>query len=139
MFVNLIASDRTGQTENLINQIVKILAGKDSNAATVKFISQLQTGKTLDAIFTGKTPGGKGVLSIEGNKVVVELPKAVSFEKQQEHQIRLPLNKGQALRVRVESSGPRPALKIISPALHQEQPYSHETKTNLTPRGKSFS
>jgi len=67
------------------------------------------------------------------------LPKAVSFEKQQEHQIRLPLNKGQALRVRVESSGPRPALKIISPALHQEQPYSHETKTNLTPRGKSFS
>lgn len=139
MFENLIASDRTGQTENLINQVVKILAGKDSNAATLKFISQLQTGKILDAVFTGKAPGGKGVLSIEGNKVVVELPKAVSFEKQQEQQTRIPLNKGQALRVRVESSGPKPALKIISPALHQDRPYSHETKTNLTPRGKSFS
>ena len=67
MFENLIASDRVGQTENLINQVVKILAEKDSNAATLKFISQLQAGKILDAVFTGKAPGGKGVLSIEGN------------------------------------------------------------------------
>jgi hypothetical protein len=141
MFENLIASDKTGHTENLINQVVKILAGKSSNAATLKFISQMQTGKILDAVFTGKTPEGKGLLSIEGNKVVVELPKAVSFERQQERDpsSRLPLNKGQALRVRVESSGPKPALKIISPTVLQEQPYNHETKTNLTPRGKSFS
>jgi hypothetical protein len=141
MFENLIASDRTGQTENLINQVVKILAGKSSNAATLKFISQMQTGKIFDAVFTGNTPGGKGVLSLEGNKVVVELPRAVSFEKQQEREqsTRIPLNKGQALRVRVESSGPKPALKIISPALHQDRPYNHETKTSLTPRGKSFS
>ena len=139
MFENLIASDRVGQTENLINQVVKILAGKDSNAATLKFISQLQAGKILDAVFTGKASGGKEVLSIEGHKVIVELPKAVSFEKQQEQQTRIPLNKGQAIRVRVESSGPKPTLKIISPALHQDQPYSHETKINLTPRGKSFS
>ena len=139
MFENLIASDRVGQTENLINQVVKILAGKDSNAATLKFISQLQAGKILDAVFTGKAPGGKEVLSIEGHKVIIELPKAVSFEKQQEQQTRIPLNKGQAIRVRVESSGPKPTLKIISPALHQDRPYSHETKINLTPRGKSFS
>ena len=139
MFENLIASDRMGQTENLINQVVKILAGKDSNAATLKFISQLQAGKILDAVFTGKAPGGKEVLSIEGHKVIIELPKAVSFEKQQEQQTRIPLNKGQAIRVRVESSGPKPTLKIISPALHQDQPYNHETKINLTPRGKSFS
>lgn len=139
MFKNLIASDRMGQTENLINQVVKILKGKDSNAASLKFISQLQAGKILDAVFTGKAPRGKEVLSIEGHKVIIELPKAVSFEKQQEQQTRIPLNKGQAIRVRVENSGPKPALKIISPALHQDQPYSHETKINLTPRGKSFS
>lgn len=142
MFENLIASDRTGPTESLINQVVKILAGKSSDAATLKFISQMQTGKIFDAVFTGNTHGGKGVLSIEGNKVAVELPRAaVSFEKQQEREqsTRIPLNKGQALRVRVESSGPKPALKIISPALHQDRPYNHETKTNLTSRGKSFS
>jgi hypothetical protein len=139
MFENFIASDRMGQTENLINQVVKILAGKDSNAATLKFISQLQAGKILDAVFTGKAPGGKEVLSIEGHKVIIELPKAVSFEKQQEQQTRIPLNKGQAIRVRVENSGPKPALKIISPSLHEDRPYSHETKINLTPRGKSFS
>ena len=139
MFENLIASDRMGQTENLINQVVKILTGKDSNAATLKFISQLQAGQILDAVFTGKASGGKEVLSIEGHKVIIELPKAVSFEKQQEQQTRIPLNKGQAIRVRVENSGPKPALKIISPAVHQDRPYSHETKINLTPRGKSFS
>jgi hypothetical protein len=139
MFENLNTSDKTSQTENLISQVVKILSGKDSNAATLKFISQLQTGKILDAVFTGKTPGGKGVLSIEGNKVVVELPKAVSFEKQEEKRTRIFLNKGQALKVLVESTDPKPELKIISPALHQDRPYSHETKTNLTPRGKSFS
>jgi len=139
MFENLTTSDRTGQTESLTNQIVKILAGKDSNAATLKFISQLQAGKILDVVFTGKAPGGKEVLSIEGHKVIIELPKAVSFKKQQEQQTRIPLNKGQAIRIRVESSGPKPALKIISPALHQDRPYSHETKIHLTPRGKSFS
>ncbi len=139
MFENLIVSDRVGQTENLINEVVKILTGKDSNAATLKFISQLQAGQILDAVFTGKASGGKEVLSIEGHKVIVELPKAVSFEKQQEQQTRIPLNKGQAIRVRLESSGPKPALKIISPALHEDRTYSHETKINLTPRGKSFS
>jgi hypothetical protein len=139
MFEKLITSDRTGQTENLINQIVKIIAGKDSNSGTLKFISLFQAGKILDAVFMGKAPGGKGVLSIEGHKVIVELPKALSFAKQQEQQTRIPLNKGQALRVRVKSSGSKPTLKIISPALHQDRPYSHETKTNLTPRGKSFS
>ena len=71
--------------------------------------------------------------------MVVELPKAVSFEKQQEQQTRIPLNKGQELRVRLNSSGPKQELKIISPALHQDQIYRHETKTNLTPLGKSFS
>jgi hypothetical protein len=116
MFENLNTSDKTSQTENLISQVVKILSGKDSNAATLKFISQLQTGKILDAVFTGKTPGGKGVLSIEGNKVVVELPKAVSFEKQEEKRTRIFLNKGQALKVLVESTDPKPELKIISPA-----------------------
>jgi hypothetical protein len=139
MFENLIASDRMGQAENLINKVVKILAGKDSNAVTLKFISQLQAGKILDAVFTGKAPGGKKVLSIEGHKVIVELPKAVLFEKQQEQQTRTPLNKGQVIRVRVENSGQTPTLKIISPELHQDLPYSHETKINLTPRGKSFS
>ena len=139
MFENLIAIDRIGQTESLINQVVKIFAGKGSNAATLKFINQLQVGKILDAVFTGKATRGNGVLSIEGHKVVVELPKAVSLKIKQEQQTRISLNKGQAIRVRVESSGPKPALKIISPAFHQDRPYSHETKINLTPRGKSFS
>ena len=139
MFENLIAIDKMGQTDNLINQVVKILAGKSSNAATLKFINQLQAGKILDAVFTGKAPRGNGVLSIEGHKVVVELPKAVSLKIKQEQQPRISLNKGQVIRVRVESSGPNPALKIISPAFHQDRPYSHETKINLTPRGKSFS
>jgi hypothetical protein len=139
MFENLIFSERIGQTESLINQVVKILSGKDSKAATLKFISQLQAGKIFDAVFTGKAPRGNGVLSIEGHKVVVELPKAVSLKQKQEQQTRIPLNKGQEIRVRVENSGPKPALKIISPVFHKNQPYSHETKINLTPRGKSFS
>jgi hypothetical protein len=139
MFEKLITIDRIGKTENLINQIVKILAAKDSNATSLKFISQLQAGKILDAVFTGKAPEGNGVLSIKGHKVVIELPKAVSFEKKQAQQTRISLNKGQEIRVRLESSGSKPALKIISPAFHQDRPYSHETKINLTPRGKSFS
>jgi hypothetical protein len=139
MFENLTSVDRMGQTENLINQIVKIFAGKDSNSATLKFISQLQAGKILDAVFTGKTPGGNGVLSIEDHKVVVKFPKVESFKNKQEQQTRVSLNKGQVIRVRVENSGPKPALKIISPAFHQDRPYSHETKINLTPQGKSFS
>ncbi len=139
MFENLIASDRTGQTESLINQVVKILAGKSSNAATLKFISQIQTGKVFDAVFTGKTPEGKGILSLEGNKVVVELPKAVSIERKQEQLTRTPLNKGQIIKVRVENSGAKPSLKIISPVLDEGRSVNHETQTNLTPRGKSFS
>ena len=140
MFENLIAGDRAGQSENLINQVVKILAGKSSNAATLKLFSQMQKGNILDAVFTGNTPEGKGVISLKGNKVVVELPKSVSYENQQEREqsARLPLNNGQAIKVRVESSGPKPALRIISPELNQDQPYDHETKTNLTLRGKSF-
>ena len=139
MFENLIATDKTTQTENLINQVVKILAGKGSNPATLKFISQLQTGKIFDAVFTGNTPGGKGVLSLEGNKVVVELPKAIPFEGDHEQSTRVPLIKGQAIRVRVESSGAGPALKIISRPLLRDQPDNQETRTNLTSRGRLIS
>jgi|FLOH01.1.fsa_nt_gi hypothetical protein len=147
MFENLITTGKTAQTENLTptesltNQVMKILAGKCSNPATLKFISQLQTGKIFDAVFTGKIPGGKGVLSLEGKKVIVELPKAVSFERQNEQResTRAPLDKGQTIRVRVESPGPRPALKIISPPSRKDLPENVETKTNLTSRGKSIS
>lgn len=141
MFENLITIDKTSHHENLINQVVKVLAGKGSNPATLKFISQLQTGKVFDAVFTGKTPEGKGILSLKGNKVIVELPKAIPFEEEQKpgQSTRPPLNKGQAIKIRVESLGPKPALKIISPSLHQEPADNPETKTNLTHRGKSIS
>ena len=141
MFENLIASERSDQSDSLINQIVKILAGKNSNAATLQLISQMQTGIVLDAVFVGNTPQGKGIISFKGKKVIVELPKAVLPERQQkpEQPAKSQLNNGQAIRVRVEKLGPKPALKIISPELHQDPPYNPDTRTSLTSRGKSFS
>ena len=146
MFENLIATGKTAEKltpiESLTNQVMKILAGKGSNPATLKFISQLQTGKIFDAVFTGNIPGGKGVLSLEGKKIIVELPKAVSFEgkNEQRESARTSLNEGQAIRVRVESSGPRPALKIIPPSSHRiALPENAHSKTNLTSRGKTIS
>ena len=141
MIANLIGSEKLVLSDNFINQIVTVFAGMSSNAATLKFISQMQTGNVLDAVFTGSTPEGKGVISFNGKKVVVELPKTVSYNKQQDPNkpTRLSLNNGQAIKVRIENSGLKPTLKIISPELYEDQHYSLETKTSLTPRSKSFS
>ncbi len=155
MFENLITTGKTAQTENLAvienltHQVMKILSGKGSNPATLKFISQLQTGKIFDAVFTGNIPGGKEVLSLEGKKVIIELPRALKFEGNNEQEkatngyaresTRASLTKDQAIRVRIESPGPRPTLKIISPPLHKDLPKSEEIKTNLTSRGKAIS
>ena len=139
MFEKLIVGNKTGQTQNLISQVVEILAGKIPDAATLKFISEMKTGNIFDAVFTGKTPEGKGIFSLEGNKVVVELPNAISFKKQREQSTRVPLVKGQLIRVRVESSWPKPTLKIIPPPIHRDQPKNPETKTVLTHQAKSIS
>ena len=139
MFEKLIVGNKTGQTQNLISQVVEILAGKIPDAATLKFISEMKTGNIFDAVFTGKTPEGKGVFSLEGNKVVVELPNAISFKKQPEQSTRVPLVKGQLIRVRVESSWPKPTLKIIPPPIHRGHPENPETKTVLTHQAKSIS
>lgn len=154
MIENLIDTNKTVQpeklanVENLTNQVMKILAGKSSNLATLKFISQMRVGKIFDAVFNGVTPEGKGLLSLEGKKIVVELPRAAKFAGQngtgratKSHDRPLPrafLTEGQVIRVRVESPGPRPALKIISPPADKILPHYEEIKTNLTPRGKSI-
>ncbi|MZG29692.1 MAG: hypothetical protein F3741_02620 [Nitrospinae bacterium] len=142
MFENLIAIDKSAPKENLINQIIKVLSGENSSPATLKFISQLQTGKVFDAVFTGKAPGGKGILSIGGNKVVVELPKAVTIENDLEsgQKTRIPMNQGRAFKVQVESSGSKPSLKILPPKIqHEKLPDTPETITKLTTRGKTIS
>ena len=84
MFENLIVSDKIGQKQNLISQVVEILVERVSNTDSLKFISQMKTGNIFDAIFSGKTPEGKGVLTLEGNNVVVELPKTIPLKKQSE-------------------------------------------------------
>ena len=148
MFENLIVSDKIGQKQNLISQVVEILVERVSNADSLKFISQMKTGNIFDAIFSGKTPEGKGVLTLEGNNVVVELPKTIPLTKQSEQSTllnkqpeqstRVPLLKGQTIRVRVESSWPKPTLKIIQPPQH-EQPENPDIRTVLTHRAKSIS
>ncbi len=142
MFENQIAIDKIASKKNLITQIIKVLSGENSSPATLKFISQLQTGKTFDAVFTGKTAGGKGILSIGGKKVVIELPKAVSIDGdiKPEEKTRIPLSKGQEIKVHVESSGSKPSLKVLQPQLQREKlPDTPETITRLTNRGKSIS
>jgi hypothetical protein len=149
MFDNFFVSDKIDHNQNLISQVVEILAEKISNTDSLKFISQMKTGNIFDAVFSGKTGEGKGVLSLEGNNIVVELPKAIPSQKQPnqstplnkqpEKATRAPLFKGQTIRVRVESSWPKPTLKIIQPALQQGQPENPETRTILTHRAKSIS
>ncbi|MBT3856352.1 MAG: hypothetical protein HOI59_14895, partial [Nitrospina sp.] len=134
MFKNFSPLDPSTQVESLTQQVLKVLGGKDSNPATLKFISQLQSGNLFKAVFVKNLPGGKGVLSLEGNKVIVELP--LSF-KGKEGLTGTSLTKGQTILVRVENSGAKPALKIIPP---QEDPFKNvEVTTNLTSRGKSIS
>ena len=149
MFDNFFVSDKIGHNQNLISQVVEILLEKISNTDSLKFISQMKTGNIFDAVFSGKTSEGKGVLSFNGNDVVVELPKAISLKKQPkqstplnkqpEKVTRVPLSKGQIIRVRVESSWPKPTLKIIQPPLKQGQPENPVTRTVLTHRAKSIS
>lgn len=147
MLENLFVTDKMVQpeklanVENLNNQVMKVLAGKNSNTATLKFISQLQTGKIFDAVFTGNTSGGKGILTLEGNQLNVELPKVSSIEGKngRGEPTKVPLETGQAIKVRVENSGARPALKIISPQSRKAPTHYEETKTSLTHRGKSIS
>ena len=156
MLENLIVNDKVGYAQNLVSQVMKILVEKKSNTDSMKFIAQMKIGNIFDAVFSGKTSQGKGVLSFQGNKVIVELPKitplqkhtgqSTQLKKQHEKSTRLPLLEGQTIRVRVESSWPKPALKVIHPALHHEQPKiqyeqskSPETRTILTHRAKSIS
>ena len=139
MFEKLIVVNKSGQTPNLISQVVEILAGKIPDAATLKFISQMKTGNIFDAVFTGKTPEGKGIFSLEGNKIIVELPNAISFKKQLKQSTRVPLFIGQLIQVRVESSWPKPTLKIIPPLTHPDQTENPETRTVLTNQAKSIS
>lgn len=128
-------------TENLPQQVLRVLSGKGSNQATIKFINQLQLGKTLDAVFIKNLPAGKGILSLEGNKVVVELPKKLHVEGQSKLK-NLPREvfvKGQKLTVRVEDSGPKLAFKIIPTPSQTESIKSAGTTTSLTSRGKTIS
>ena len=115
MFKNFSLLDKSTQIENLTQQVLKVLGGKDSNPATIKFISQLQSGNIFKAVFVKNLPGGKGVLSLNGNKVTVELPKELSFKGQNEQKdlTRTSLTKGQTIIVRVENSGSKPALKLF--------------------------
>jgi hypothetical protein len=139
MFEKLITSERIGQTHNLISQVVKILEEETSNTTTSKFISQMKIGNVFDAVYNGKTPEGKKILSIQGNKVVVELPKTVSSKKQSGDSTRAPLVKGQTIRVRVETSWPKPSLKIIQSQLRLDKIDNPDTRTVLTHRAKSIS
>ena len=82
MFDNFFVSDKIGHNQNLISQVVEILLEKISNTDSLKFISQMKTGNIFDAVFSGKIGEGKGVLSLEGNNVVVKLPKAIPLKKQ---------------------------------------------------------
>ena len=141
MFKNFSLLDKSTQIENLTQQVLKVLGGKDSNPATIKFISQLQSGNIFKAVFVRNLPGGKGVLLLEGNKVIVELPKEFSFKGQNEQKdlTRTTLSKGQTIIVRVENSGSKAALKIISLPSHEDPLKNVGVTTNLTPRGKSIS
>ena len=141
MFKNFSLLDKSTQIENLTQQVLKVLGGKDSNPATTKFISQLQSGNIFKAVFVKNLPGGKGVLSLNGNKVTVELPKELSFKGQNEQKdlTRTSLTKGQTIIVRVENSGSKPALKIIPLPSHEDPIKNVEVTTNLTSRGKSIS
>ncbi len=141
MFKNFSLLDKSTQIENLTQQVLKVLGGKDSNPATTKFISQLQSGTIFKAVFVKNLPGGKGVLSLNGNKVTVELPKELSFKGQNEQKdlTRTSLTKGQTIIVRVENSGSKPALKIIPLPSHEDPIKNVEVTTNLTSRGKSIS
>ncbi len=149
MFKNFSLLDKSTQIENLTQQVLKVLGGKDSNPATIKFISQLQSGNIFKAVFVKNLPGGKGVLSLNGNKVTVELPKELSFKGQKELSFkgqneqkdltRTSLTKGQTIIVRVENSGSKPALKIIPLPSHEDPIKNVEVTTNLTSRGKSIS
>jgi hypothetical protein len=141
MFKNFSLLDKSTQIENLTQQVLKVLGGKDSNPATIKFISQLQSGNIFKAVLVRNLPGGKGVLLLEGNKVIVELPKEFSFKGQNEQKdlTRTTLSKGQTIIVRVENSGSKAALKIISLPSHEDPLKNVGVTTNLTPRGKSIS
>jgi len=137
MFKNFSPLDPSTQIDNLTQQVLKVLGGKDSNPATLKFISELQSGNLFNAVFVKNLPGGKGVLSLEGNKVIVELPLSSKGQDGQKELTGTSLTKGQTILVRVENSGAKPALKIIPP---QEDPFKNvEVTTNLTSRGKSIS
>jgi hypothetical protein len=138
MFKSFSPLDKLAQVEKLPQQVLKVLSGKDSNVATIKFISQLQLGKSFDAVFVKNLPEGKGVLSLKGHKVIVELPKELSNNGQNETKS-LPekLSKGQKLIVRVETAGPKPALKIIPSNKNSFK--SGAVTTSLTSRGKSIS
>jgi hypothetical protein len=141
MFKNVSPVDNSSQTENLFQKVLRILSGENSSPATIKFISELQLGKNLDAIFIKKLPAGKGELSLEGNKVTVEIPKKLSIEVGHESKSlsRESLVKGQKLHVRVVDIGPKPGLRIVKPPPLESPLKNEEITTSLTSRGKSIS
>ena len=141
MFENIRVPDNPAQLENIASQTLKFATSNVSNLATIKFINQLQSGTIFNAIFEKNLPGGKGVLSLAGNEVVVELPKQVALKRPNEQGdlSSMSLKKGQTMSVRVENLGSKPALKII-PVLPAENSLENElVKANLTARGKSIS
>lgn len=139
MFDNLTSVQKF--TENAPPQLLKIFAGGDYNPETLKFISQLHEGKMINAELLSKLPGGKGVLSLEGHKVIVELPKSL-IRSEQKNQSLIPKNsvqERQSIRVRIETGGTKPSLKIVASPTQQNAINNPETTTNLTFRGKSIS
>lgn len=144
---NLGLLEKPVNIENLTSQVLKVLAGKGTNPATIKFISQLQLGNTFNAVFEKNLPGGKGVLNLEGNKVVVELPKESLQKKnilnvrqnEQKDYAKVSFKKGQTMTVRVDNTGSKPSLKITPQPATVEPAKTSETTTNLTSRGKTIS
>ena len=123
--------------DNLINKVLKILSGESSPLIPAGLKNQLQPGKILQGEVVKILPKGKATISIEGQKIIAELP-GVNPKSQGNpgtHAPEYPLKSGQKIYVQVEKVYPEPVLKLVSGPQQkfQEQGYTTNLSRNIKP------
>lgn len=129
-------SGKTVDLENLVTKVMKILSGENNSLIPLNLKNQLQVGKLLQGEIINILPKRKATISIEGQKVVAELPDVRIKNEDRSAPVKpdYSFKPGQKIYARVEETTPSPVLKLVPPPGQKIQE-GHDT-THISSRFK---
>ncbi|MEK9628465.1 MAG: hypothetical protein VW455_05545 [Nitrospinota bacterium] len=123
--------------EKLVNKVLKILSGESSPLILSGLKNQLHQGKLMQGEIVKILPNNKATISIEGQKVVAELPDLDVKPQNNRRLVKTEsaFKAGQKINVQVEKVNPEPVLKLV-PAPEQkiqEEGYTTNLSRKIKP------